>query len=168
MSLTSTAIRSRLSSSDLRLSLLHDHENLEDTSERVLKVFRNTSGDDAEFVFIELERRLTTHLAYEERLIFPHFARVDPLGAAALREEHDAIRVALRDIGNDVSHHLLTSAKTRELLELLRNHSRRENTLMYRWAEKNLPFRSRTSVLRGLREGRSGKNCHTEPACRTA
>jgi hemerythrin superfamily protein len=130
--------------------LLRDHAELEQVFRQLLAACRANARDDAAHAWAELDRRLTAHLALEEAVIFPRLTKVAPIEVAALGREHSAIRHALDELGVEVDLHVLRLTGARAFIKLLRDHARREDGLMYRWAEASLPASAQVTVLSAL------------------
>jgi hypothetical protein len=71
--------------------------------------------------------------------VFPAFARVDYSEAAALLRDHGLIRENLLELGVAVDLHYLRYERSQEFIDLLLRHAAREESLLYRWAEDQLP-----------------------------
>jgi len=78
-------------------------------------------------------------MAFEERHVLPAFRAVDQREADDLQREHDFIRRRLTELGVGLDLHLLRAEVVADFLALLRGHARREDALLYRWAERELP-----------------------------
>jgi hypothetical protein len=76
---------------------------------------------------------------YEERHVLPAFRAVDKREADDLLREHHLIRCRLMDLGVGVDLHLLRVEVVADFIAVLRAHARREDALMYHWAERELP-----------------------------
>ncbi|HEX6241301.1 MAG TPA: hemerythrin domain-containing protein, partial [Polyangiales bacterium] len=66
------------------------------------------------------------------------FAETNAAEAAALRREHHLIRDKLLQLGVGVDLHVTRHAQVEEFVRELRAHAKREDDLMYRWAEAQL------------------------------
>jgi len=89
-------------------------------------------------LWTEFDHRLSAHMEAEERFVLPAFAHVDRTEALALIREHGDIRALMLELGVAVDLHQLRFEKARDLVDLLRSHSGREDNLLYRWADQNL------------------------------
>lgn len=90
---------------------------------------------------------LRDHLEAEEDLIIPAYQLTSPEEADELRTEHARIRELLSEIDLDGRRHVLQPQRIRELIDLLRTHSKREDASMYPWAERNLPLAVRRQLF---------------------
>jgi hemerythrin-like domain-containing protein len=88
---------------------------------------------------VELEEGLQNHFATEETFLFPMFRAVDPREAMTLQAEHQSLRETLLDLGGGVGVNLARSPQATRFAELLASHTRREEAMLYRWANTNLP-----------------------------
>ncbi len=122
----------------LRYAMVHDHSELAQNFERLIEACRAGACDDAAAEFAGLEHRLANHLAFEEEVMFPRFERVDAEEVAELTREHARIRRLTEQLGVDVDLHALRLAHAEDLVTLLRAHAKREDELLYRWAEASL------------------------------
>lgn len=93
-----------------------------------------------------MDSGLELHLALEERLILPEFAKVDPVEAEVLTREHVAIRTSLTELGIGVDLHCTNSELVERFIGVLEDHAKREEALMYRWARANLPQSAQVTV----------------------
>jgi hypothetical protein len=79
------------------------------------------------------------HMAAEEAIILPLYERVAPAEASEIRAEHVRLRALLRRLDVEVDLHEVRVRTIRELIATLHEHARREEVLMYPWAERQLP-----------------------------
>ncbi len=116
---------------------------------------RRYSDDPLELVahYRSFEHALLEHLAAEDELILPAYAEHAPTEAQAIRDDHAAIRKALNRIGLEVELHVVRAHSVNELVDSLRAHAAREDTVMYPWAQVHLPPVTRRQLF--LRIGRS-------------
>ena len=112
-----------------------NHVRLDQLFEQLADAVRQTQTRHVARLWPEFEVELLAHLDLEERLVFPHLARLDPAGIESLAWEHAQIRQKLDEISSDLGDHLSQLPSITEFLELLKAHARREDLLMYRWAE---------------------------------
>lgn len=89
--------------------------------------------------WVELEEGLQNHFATEETFLFPMFRALDMREAMALQAEHQSLRETLLEIGGGVGVNLARSPMATRFAELLASHTRREEAMLYRWANANLP-----------------------------
>jgi hemerythrin HHE cation binding domain-containing protein len=135
----------------LQGTLAKDHEQLDALFERLLAAFHADAGRELCPLWAEFDSRLRAHLALEEELILPQFARVDPTEARCLADEHVRIRKLLSELDIAVDLHLAHERTIADLVTLLRAHGRREDALMYRWAAASLSPAQQTTILGELR-----------------
>ncbi len=136
---------------NLRVLLEDDHKGLTRLFTALVAAFQAGDRQDAARLFRQFEVRLENHLATEEELILPALAKIDPAEAATLLEEHGDMRAQVLAMAVDVDLHLARATAVEELVRKLEAHARREDALMYRWAETHLPPAARKSVLDRLR-----------------
>lgn len=136
---------------DVGALLAQDHARLEQLFNQLAAAFRAGDRDECAALWDEFDSSLEAHMVLEEQLILPEFAKVDTREAAALVREHAAIRTALGELGVGVDLHCTNADAVERLLQMLKDHAKREETLMYRWAQANLPPRARASTQARLR-----------------
>jgi len=125
---------------ELRERLTWDHHRLEQLFVELQASF--DEDDDLRArrrLWSELDRGLTVHMDAEEKYVLSAFARTDPVEAAALLAEHSDIRRRLTELGIGVDLHTVSAQRCAEFLDTLRRHAAREDALLYRWAQANLP-----------------------------
>lgn len=133
-----------------------DHGRLEILLQDLLAAFAADEPDELRRRWNELDRSLTAHMAVEERLILPAFARHDPGEAASLLAEHGELRRELFELGIAVDLHMIREEAGRRFVARLRDHARREDALLYRWASAHVDRDSAASWLHHLSSGPAG------------
>ena len=136
-----------LQSTGLRQRLARDHERLDQLFEELRAAFDADARHDAARLWGELDQGLGAHMDFEERHILPVFRAVDRREADELLREHELIRRRLIELGVGVDLHLLRVEVVVDFIALLRAHARREDALLYRWAEKELPESAQSLFL---------------------
>ncbi|MBX3185856.1 MAG: hemerythrin domain-containing protein [Labilithrix sp.] len=121
---------------DVVASLRSEHDVLEVLAERLIEVIEDDDRADVSAWMSELRDRVLEHMAAEERDLLPRYLREEPIDAAPLVLAHEAIRKALVDLDLAVDLHYLRADMVRAFLDTLREHARRENTGLYRWARE--------------------------------
>jgi len=135
----------------------HDHRSvLEQVSKLELGVLATDRGvralmqeRDRELLELVamLERQFATHMAAEDQVLFPELERVLPQGHAAvepLRAEHEELRAMLQRLGKTLREPARAvrdeqiSVQARDLIDLLRIHIRKEESIVLNVAEKVL------------------------------
>jgi hemerythrin-like domain-containing protein len=121
----------------IRSMLSDDHQHLESLFRDVVATCQR--GDPAELrgEWARFERELSSHLDLEEHEILPAFARAHLSEAQGIRDEHDAIRAALTELGVDLDLHCLRAERVEAFIQLLRAHARREEGVLYPWASRS-------------------------------
>ncbi len=142
--------QSALKADSIRHKLTADHQRLEKLFDDVLRRLALDDRDETRAAWNEFDRGLTAHLDAEEKLILPAFAFAFPEEAAAIRKEHESIRATLLELGVAVDLHSIRWPAAADFVSALRAHATREDSLMYRWAEKNLEETVRAALVRGL------------------
>lgn len=103
----------------------------------MVEAFDTGDHEVAREAFREFDRQLLAHLAMEEQTLLLEFAEISPIGAAQIVDEHRDIRSLVDELGIGTDLHITRAAAIRELADLLRAHARREDALLYRWAEEH-------------------------------
>lgn len=117
-------------------SLRLEHEEIDAALERVLQAFATDDRDVARTAFREFDARFTEHLAMEEDLLLPEFSEVDPAEAAQIAAEHRAIRSKIDELAIGTDLHVTRIPAVKQLAETIRAHARREDALLYKWADR--------------------------------
>ena len=130
--------------------LLGDHERLEALFVATLDEFRAGDPDEVRRMWSRFEKGLLGHFAAEERHLLPLYDQAQPGEAAALLAEHAAFRRILEELGVGVDLHVVKLAVAQGLIDGLRAHARREDHLLYLWAERELEGSRQKAVAREL------------------
>lgn len=136
------SIRDRLTADHIRLDALFDD---------VLKRLALDDRDETRTAWSDFEKGLLAHLEVEEKLVLPRFSKDHELEASVIRREHDAFRKKLSELGVMVDLHAIRMNVANDFVRALREHARREDSLMYRWAQENLAKEARAELLSSLR-----------------
>lgn len=136
----------------LRALLSTDHAALEVTFDHLLEACRSNAREDIADTWKRFEGGLRRHMAFEEELFFPILRRVHPDEVEQLAAEHGQIRQWLTDMAVEVDLHCLRLMRVDNFVALLRRHAQREDALMYRWAEMDLPEPMRTTAVTRVRQ----------------
>lgn len=123
----------------LRGELIRDHERLDQLFGDLRSAFDADAREDAARLWGELDRGLSAHMEFEERHVLPAFRAVDSAEVDGLLREHDLIRRRLTELGIGVDLHVVRAEIVADFIALLRAHAQREDALLYRWAERELP-----------------------------
>ena len=137
---------------DVRALLVEDHARLEKLFNELAATFRGGDRDECATLWNAFDSSLEAHMALEEQLILPEFAKADPKEAAALAREHVAIRSSLGELGIGVDLHCTNADAVEYFLRILKDHAKREEALMYRWAQSNLRQGLKASTQARLRD----------------
>jgi hypothetical protein len=135
----------------LQSMLAKGHEQLDALFERLLAAFHADARNELGPLWAEFDSRLRAHLALEEERILPQFAKLNPAEAQSLAAEHVRIRELLSELDIAVDLHLARERTIIDLVTLLREHARREDALMYRWAAANLNPEQQHTLVSELR-----------------
>lgn len=135
-----------------RALLVEDHERLEQIFVDLKAAFALGDREEVARLWSAFDAGLTSHMAAEEEHVIELFRKVDPTEADAILKEHAKIRASLADLAVRIDLHMVRKLEADDLIELIRDHARRENALMYLWAEKHLDEESRVGLLERLRD----------------
>ncbi len=129
-----------------RAMLANDHARLDRLFSHLVAAFRSGDRDAIQALWTSFDEGLTAHLDAEERYILPLFEHEHPREAAELHAEHGTFRRKLADLSVGVDLHMVNTGMTAQFVELLRAHARREDALMYQWADRYLDQEGRSSI----------------------
>jgi hypothetical protein len=117
--------------------MIQSHRNLEQQYSQLLEALAVNAPDVRE-LWNKLERGLFAHMEAEERFVLPAFARGNLDEAVAFLRDHGRIREHFLELGIAIDLHVFRYERSADLVGLLRSHGRREDELLYRWADKQL------------------------------
>jgi hemerythrin len=112
-----------------------DHDEIERLLANLIDAFETGDRDIAAAAYRDVERHLSAHFAIEDDVLLPELSRAYPDEARALAEEHQAIRLKVDELGIGVDLHATRAPAIRELVDMLRAHAHREDSLLYRWVD---------------------------------
>jgi hemerythrin-like domain-containing protein len=138
------------SPSTIRDRFLHDHHELEDLFDGLLDAFEANDREGIAELWTLFEERLNAHMDAEERLLLAPLARSCPREARALFHEHRHIRSRLAALSCEVDLHTIRLASARAFVDELRAHARREDEVLYDWADRHLGVAAKHSLLHTL------------------
>lgn len=134
----------------LRDFLLGDHARLEELFGAVLDEFREGDRDEVRRTWARFEEGLLRHFGAEERYLLPLYDKAEPGEAARLLSEHAAFRRTLEELGVGVDLRVVNLDVAQAFIDRLRAHARREDHLLYRWAEREVAPPGQRAVTRDL------------------
>lgn len=129
-------------------SLLQDHAELELMFTEVVDAAE--AGVDHRTMcalWASFEQTLLDHLDAEERYLLPALEPDHPAEVAALRWEHEEIRMALDRLDVAVQLHEVREQAVVDFIAKMRAHAAREGEGAYRWAEQALSAQQRRGLL---------------------
>ena len=129
--MTTTTIRA------FHARLLQEHAEIDTAIDRLIRAYETGDNEVARTAFREFDKRLAAHLAMEDDLILPAFAKVDRAEAERIASEHRTIRAQVDElvVGSDL--HLTRLAAVKRLADALRAHAKREDEIVYRWIDRS-------------------------------
>jgi hemerythrin-like domain-containing protein len=123
---------------DYREKLTAEHRHIEELLEQTKSAVQVDHPRALCEAWTSFERELTEHMRFEEEVLLPRFAEVDPAEAHALRVEHDELRRLIGELGIRTDLHALRADVADELFARLRAHAQREDASLYPWAAQYL------------------------------
>ena len=133
--------------SRMREHMMDDHARLNALIKRLVAAFEANDREDMAKLWTELDTGLNAHLDAEEKFMFPALAEREPEYVRTLAAEHASIRTALLDLGVRVDLHTIRLDAANAFLALLTDHARREDELLYRWADEHATPAQKDGVL---------------------
>ena len=131
--------------------LTADHAALDVTYRRMVGKFLGGDPDAIRAEWTLMEKQLEAHLRAEEQFILPRFESSYPDEAEQIRLEHKQIRDSLLQLGIDLDLHSLRADAGAAFIQTLRAHAQREERLLYKWAQEELPPGERHLVIENVR-----------------
>jgi hypothetical protein len=125
--------------------LRREHERLALMLDDLVERFAEGNQRDVGTAWGDFEQALLAHLDFEDRFILPAFAGVDAVETQGLRDEHLRLRKLFAELGVGVDLHLVRLELVRQFAGRLREHSHREDLLLYRWVDGEL-----AQIVRGI------------------
>jgi hemerythrin superfamily protein len=119
-------------------AMLAHHEHIEQLLGRVTAALRDGDAQRARGQLEALRADLLAHFEAEESFILPKLREVHREAATTLLAEHDELRAALDDLGADAAVGALTPEPLLVFAARLKEHSEREEGLLYPWAREKL------------------------------
>jgi polyisoprenoid-binding protein YceI len=122
----------------IRTVLSEDHARLDRSFIALVDEAETRDQADLRPEWQAFERELLAHMAAEETHVIAAFRRQEPAEAEALLREHEEIRTKLTEMGIDLELHALRPERVAAFVAELRAHARREESLLYPWAARQL------------------------------
>ncbi len=122
----------------IALLLPDHHRRLEAKCQDLLARAHENDLRDVVAGWAAFERELLEHMAAEEEVVIPSYARHAPADARRILDEHARLRAIVSAMGVDVELHEIRVARLTRLLDALETHADHEDAVMYPWAEENL------------------------------
>jgi len=131
---------------DLPELLSRDYQRLEKVFEDITVAFRANAHEEVHRLWREFDNGLRAHLDLEENFILPEFSKFDPVSAQELAREHIQIRTTLNEFAISLEHNFSRCEAVFNFVELLKTHAKREDALMYQWAQGNLREQAKSTI----------------------
>jgi iron-sulfur cluster repair protein YtfE (RIC family) len=128
-----------------------DHDALDRLFAELTEAFGSDVPTEHARLWSALDERLRAHMELEEQYLLPRLALSHPDEARALRAEHDELRRLLLELGVGVDLHTTRADAVERFVAVLRGHARREDALLYRWADDTLMPRERDELVQRIR-----------------
>lgn len=147
----------------VRAAFSADHGELDRLFSELSAAFEAEVPTEHARLWSALDERLRAHLDLEEREMLPRLAVARPEEAAAIRREHDELRRWLLELGVGVDLHTTRAEAVEQFIDLLRRHARREDALLYRWADETLAVGERSALVDRIRADASARHGANRP-----
>lgn len=134
-----------------RILLETDHRDLDARLGRLVLLLREDDPEAAIKAWRSLEDALLAHFDVEEMYALPDLEESNALEARALRDEHDSMRRAIGALGLAFELHTIRAEMFDAFCERLRGHAEREESLLYKHAERHLAVSVARLIYRRLR-----------------
>jgi len=128
-----------------------DHEALDQLFTELAAAFDAPVPTEHARLWSALDERLRAHMELEEQHLLPRLALAHPSEAEAIRREHEELRRLLLELGVGVDLHTTRADAVERFIEVLRGHARREEALLYRWADETLASQERDELAQRMR-----------------
>jgi hemerythrin superfamily protein len=119
-------------------AMLAHHEHMEQMLGRIVEILHTGQGQRARAQIEIVRSDLLAHFEAEEAFILPKLREAHREAAIALLAEHDQMRAQLDEIGADAAIGALAVDRVRRFAAWLKEHSAREEGLLYPWAREKL------------------------------
>jgi hemerythrin superfamily protein len=86
----------------------------------------------------EIEHQLYDHMMAEEHFLFPAYQHDEPENAQDLRDQHARLREMAMELGIAVELHTVHAEQIQAFVAALRDHDKREEESLYRWADRHM------------------------------
>jgi hemerythrin superfamily protein len=136
--------------SQVRDRLLADHRRLENLFDQLIAAFEANDREAVSSLWTQFDTQLLAHMSVEERYLIPSLLKADDRGARSILKEHEHIRARLTELGAGVDLHIVRVDSARAFVEELRAHARREDELLYKWADEHVAESARRLLLGAL------------------
>jgi len=121
---------------DLASALRADHRRIEAGLVDLCERARCGEVRECDEIWERFSADLERHMQFEERHLFPVYARTGPIAAAtvaALGREHQLLRARLAQLGIDAQLHQLRADKIESFVAALRVHAALEDRTFHPW-----------------------------------
>jgi hypothetical protein len=119
--------------------LISDHRALDSLFETLLLDMEGGDPVSGQLSWARFEQALLNHIDAEEIFLLPSFDAVDRSEAIRIRQEHATLRHLLADMGVRLELHAVKEENVKHLIDAIRQHARREEEILYRWADQLAP-----------------------------
>jgi len=119
--------------------LISDHRALDSLFETLLLDMEGGDPACCQSSWARFEQALLNHIDAEEIFLLPSFDAVDRSEAFRIRQEHATLRHLLADMGVRLELHAVKEEDVKRLVDAIRQHARREEEILYRWADELAP-----------------------------
>jgi hemerythrin-like domain-containing protein len=137
----------------LSTKLTQDHRELDALLRCLAQDAQAPMPGELQATWALFESKLSRHMEAEERFLLPLLEASDPAEVARIRLEHARIRNLMTELGVNIDLHTARQANVLELIELLHDHAKHENGVLYRLAGDKASASVEHGIARLLRHG---------------
>jgi iron-sulfur cluster repair protein YtfE (RIC family) len=115
------------------------HKELELQFERVIEAARSGDWRECDKIWEQFERDLIAHMSFEERILFPAYARTSERAAVNTKKliaEHSTLTEQLEELGDALQlHHSAIGVEA--FIATLRAHAHSEDEMFHPWVAES-------------------------------
>lgn len=129
-------MNTKLTVNTLADAFTRQHQDLDTRFRHVLEASQAGNWRECDKEWSPLSDALRDHMAFEERLLFPLYAKSSPTcneDTSKLCGEHAEIRILLERLGCEIELHHAPPAGVDKFIIALRSHAQREEALFHPW-----------------------------------
>jgi hypothetical protein len=132
---------------DIRLQHREEHAALDAAVRCALSAAQDADPCALGVAWTDLERRLFSHLEFEETQLFPLLVGSYPGEVQQLLDDHQRLRHLVGELGIGCDLHTLNQRGVEQLMQALDEHAGREDANLYRWLDEAVPVDTRRHLM---------------------